>query len=381
MAKYGHCGAQARNRPQSALFTMRRQSQVWGKIVDTTDIKRAIADLVAGHDLSEEQARGVMTAIMEEEVTPAQFGALVTALRLKGETVDEIAGFAGVMRDKAVPVRADGVGMVVDTCGTGGDGLGTFNVSTAAAIVTAAVGPAVAKHGNRAASSACGSADVLEALGVAIGLGPHEVTACLERAGIAFMLAPLYHPATRFAVGPRREIGIRTVFNILGPLTNPARVKAQVLGVAEPRLTGMMAQVLKRLGSRHAFVVCGEDGIDEISVSGPTHVAELRDGEVSEYVVTPEELGVERAPFDEIKGADAATNAAMIASVLRGEGPRAPRDVVALNAGAALVAAAVAPDLPAGVRKAREAINAGLGWRKLEQWKAISNRLADEAQP
>jgi anthranilate phosphoribosyltransferase len=341
--------------------------------------RQAIAELVAGRDLGEEQAREVMTAIMEEEVTPAQFGALVTALRLKGETVDEIAGFAGVMRDKAVHVRADGVGMVVDTCGTGGDGRGTFNVSTAAAIVTAAVGPAVAKHGNRAASSACGSADVLEALGVAISLGPHEVTSCLERAGIAFMLAPLYHPATRFAIGPRREIGIRTVFNILGPLTNPARVKAQVLGVADPALIGRMAQVLQRLGSRHAFVVCGADGIDEISVSGPTHVAELRGGVVREYEVTPEELGVERAPFELIKGGDAATNAAMIAAVLKGEGPQAPRDVVALNAAAALVAGAVAPDLPAGVRLAREAIDAGLGWRKLEQWRAISNRLSAEA--
>jgi len=284
-----------------------------------------------------------------------------------------------VMRDKSVAVRADGVGMVIDTCGTGGDGLGTFNVSTAAAIVAAAIGPAVAKHGNRAASSACGSADVLETLGVAINLGPHAITACLERVGIAFMLAPLYHPATRFAMGPRREIGIRTVFNILGPLTNPARVRAQVLGVAEPRLTSLMARVLARLGSRHAFVVCGEDGIDEISISGPTLVAELYRGEVREYEITPEELGVERAPFELIKGGDAARNAAMITAVLKGEGPRAPRDVVALNAGAALVAAAVAPDLKAGVRAAQAAIDAGLGWRKLEQWRAISNRLAAEA--
>ena len=342
-------------------------------------IKSAIADVVAGRDLSEEQARAVMTAIMEDEVTPAQFAALVTALRIKGETVDEVAGFAGVMRDKAVPVQVDGVGVVVDTCGTGGDGRGTFNVSTAAAIVTAAVGPAVAKHGNRAASSACGSADVLEALGVAINLGPHEVAACLKQVGIAFMLAPLYHPATRFAVGPRREIGIRTVFNILGPLTNPARVGAQLLGVAEPRLTGMLAQVLQRLGSHRAFVVCGADGIDEISVGGPTYVAELHDGTVRAFEVTPEELGVARAPFEEIKGGDAATNAAIITAVLRGEGPRAPRDVVALNAGAALVAAAMAPDLAAGVRMAGAAIDAGLGWRKLEHWRAVSNQLAAEA--
>ncbi len=342
--------------------------------------REAIAALVDGRDLSEEQARAVMTAIMEEQVTPAQFGALVTALRLKGETIDEIAGFAGVMRDKAVPVRADGIGMVVDTCGTGGDGRGTFNVSTAAAIVTAAVGPAVAKHGNRAASSHCGSADVLDALGVAINLGPDAVTACLERAGIAFMLAPLYHPATKFAVGPRREIGIRTVFNILGPLTNPARVKAQVMGVPDARLVGMVARVLQRLGSRHVFVVHAEDGTDEISISGPTYVAELHQGEVREYSVTPEELGVERAPLDEVKGGDAATNAAIITALLQGDGPRAARDIVALNAGAALVAAEVASDLPAGVAMARDTIDKGLAWRKLEQWRAISNRLAAEVE-
>ena len=342
--------------------------------------REAIAALVDGRDLSEEQARAVMTAIMEEQVTPAQFGALVTALRLKGETIDEIAGFAGVMRDKAVPVRADGIGMVVDTCGTGGDGRGTFNVSTAAAIVTAAVGPAVAKHGNRAASSHCGSADVLDALGVAINLGPDAVTACLERAGIAFMLAPLYHPATKFAVGPRREIGIRTVFNILGPLTNPARVKAQVMGVPDARLVGMVARVLQRLGSRHVFVVHAEDGTDEISISGPTYVAELHQGEVREYSVTPEELGVERAPLDEVKGGDAATNAAIITALLQGDGPRAARDIVALNAGAALVSAEVASDLPAGVAMARDTIDKGLAWRKLEQWRAISNRLAAEVE-
>ncbi len=342
-------------------------------------VKKAIADLVAGRDLEEDLARAVMTAIMDDEVTPAQFGALVTALRLKGETVEEIAGFAGAMRDKAVPVRADGVGMVVDTCGTGGDGMGSFNVSTAAAIVTAAAGPAVAKHGARAASSQCGSADVLEYLGVAINLGPSDITACLERVGIAFMLAPLYHPATRFAVGPRREIGIRTVFNILGPLTNPARVRRQVVGVAEPRLTKLMARVLAKLGSRHVYVVCGEDGMDEISIGGATYVAELRNGALEEYTVTPRDLGVEPVAFEEIRGGDVATNAAIVSAVLRGEGPRGPRDLVALNAGAALAAAESASDLKTGVRLAKEIIDGGLGWRKLEQWRVISNRLAAEA--
>jgi anthranilate phosphoribosyltransferase len=215
---------------------------------------------------------------------------------------------------------------------------------------------------------------------VAINLGPDAVTACLERAGIAFMLAPLYHPATKFAVGPRREIGIRTVFNILGPLTNPARVRAQVMGVPDARLVGMMARVLGRLGSRHVFVVHAEDGTDEISISGPTYVAELHQGEVREYIVTPEDLGLERAPFEEIRGGDAATNAEIIVALLQGEGPRAARDIVALNAGAALVAAEVARDLPAGVAMARDAIDKGLGWRKLEQWRAISNRLAAEVE-
>ncbi len=220
-------------------------------------IRDLIARVVSGHDLSEAEARRAMRAIMDEEVTAAQLAALITAMRMKGECLDEVVGFASVMRDRALAVRADGIGMVIDTCGTGGDGLGSFNVSTAAAIVVAAAGCAVAKHGNRAASSKCGSADVLEALGVHLAISPEQATAGLERMGIAFLLAPLYHPATRFAVGPRREIGIRTVFNILGPLTNPARVKSQVLGVADPSLVPLMAAALQRLGSRRALVVCG----------------------------------------------------------------------------------------------------------------------------
>src|SRR6185312_6604704 len=255
--------------------------------------RQAIGRVVEGGNLSEAEARAVMTEIMNEEVTPAQFAALVTGLRIKGETVDEVVGFAGVMRDRAVPVKADGVGMVIDTCGTGGDAKSTFNVSTAAAIVVATAGYAVAKHGNRAASSRCGSADVLEALGVQISQTSQQVTEGLERIGIAFMLAPLYHPATRFAIGPRREIGIRTVFNILGPLTNPARVKGQVLGVPNPGLTPLMAEALDRLGTRHALVVSGHEGLDEISISGPTTICEMNQGTIRTYDLCPEDVGLD----------------------------------------------------------------------------------------
>ena len=331
-------------------------------------IRQAISRVVAGEDLSEAEARTVMGQIMDEEVTPAQFAALVTGLRMKGETVDEVVGFASVMRDRAVPVKADGVGMVIDTCGTGGDGKGTFNVSTAAAIVVAAAGYAVAKHGNRAASSQCGSADVLEALGIQIGQNPEQVTAGLERIGIAFMLAPRFHPATRFAVAPRGEIGIRTVFNILGPLTNPARVKGQVLGVANPHLTGLMAAALGRLGTRHALVVSGHEGLDEISISGPTTVCEMADGAMRTYQITPEEVGLSRAPLETVVGGTAAENAAIIRDLFSCPCPSPRRDIVALNAGAGLVVCEVAADLKDGVRQALAVIESGKALEKLDQW-------------
>jgi anthranilate phosphoribosyltransferase len=331
-------------------------------------IKKALARVVSGRDLSEAEAREVMTSIMDEEITVAQFAALVTALRMKGEALDEIVGFASVMRDRAIPVRADGIGMVIDTCGTGGDGFGTFNVSTAAAIVVAAGGYAVAKHGNRAASSRCGSADVLEALGVHIGATPEQVTDGLERIGIAFMLAPLYHPATRFAVLPRREIGIRTVFNILGPLTNPARVKGQVLGVADAALAPLMAGALARLGSRHALVVSGEGGLDELSISGTTAICELNNGELRHYEVTPEEFGLSRAPISSVLGGAADENAAILRSLFTDPlaGPR--RDIVALNAGAGLVVCEVAHTIGDGVRQAIEIMESGKALEKLDQW-------------
>jgi anthranilate phosphoribosyltransferase len=331
-------------------------------------IRQAIGRVVEGGNLSEAEAREVMTQIMNEEVTPAQFAALVTGLRIKGETVDEVVGFAAVMRDRAVPVKADGVGMVIDTCGTGGDAKSTFNVSTAAAIVVAAAGYAVAKHGNRAASSRCGSADVLEALGVRISQTSEQVTAGLERIGIAFMLAPLYHPATRFAIGPRREIGIRTVFNILGPLTNPARVKGQVLGVANPSLTPLMAEALGRLGTRHALVVSGHEGLDEISISGPTTICEMNQGEMRTFEFCPEDVGLRRAPLESVLGGTAEENAAIMRDLFANPQPGPRRDIVALNAGAGLVACEVAADLGDGVRQAVAVLESGKALEKLEQW-------------
>jgi len=339
-------------------------------------IRQAISRVASGHDLSEAEARSAMTAIMDEEATPAQFAALVTALRMKGECVDEVVGFASVMRDRAVPVHTDGLGIVIDTCGTGGDGSGTFNVSTAAAIVVAAGGNKVAKHGNRAASSKCGSADVLEALGVRISALPEQVIASLQRIGIAFMLAPLYHPATRFAVGPRREIGIRTVFNILGPLTNPARVNGQVLGVPEPAIAPLMAAVLQRLGTRHALVVNGAEGLDELSISGPTNVVEMRNGTINSYEVTPEDVGLARAPLHEVLGGIAEDNAAILRSIFEHPTPGARRDIVALNAGAGLVVSGAVTNLREGVHEALALIESGKALEKLTQWIQLTQTQA-----
>ena len=249
--------------------------------------------------------------------TPAQFGAFVTALRLKGETVEEIAGLARTMRAKALRVSISEP--VVDTCGTGGDGKGTFNISTTAAFVVAACGLKVAKHGNRAMSSQCGSADVLEALGVKIDLNPEQVQKCLEKVGIGFMLAPVFHPAMKYAAAPRKEVGIRTVFNILGPLTNPAGARAQVLGVPEKSLTEKMATVLKMLDCQHALVVHGEDGLDEITITGKTFVSELKKGSIKNYEVTPEEFGLPRAKPDSLKGGTAKDNADLLRSILSGK--------------------------------------------------------------
>jgi len=334
-------------------------------------IKEAIALLVSGKSLGEEEAAAVMTEIMEGQATPAQIGAFVTALRIKGETVPEITGLAKTMRAKAVHVLANGP--VVDTCGTGGDGSGTFNISTATAFVAAAA-LKVAKHGNRAMSSQCGSADVLEALGVRIELNAEQVKKCLDTAGIGFMFAPAFHPAMKFAAAPRREIGIRTVFNILGPLTNPARATAQVLGVAEENMLEKMANVLGSLGCQHALVVHGDDGLDEITISDSTQIAELKNGAVKRYAVRPEDFGLKRAPASSLKGGTAQDNAALLRRILAGELSPA-RDIVLLNAAAVLLAGDKIANLKEGVKLAGELIDSGEAQAKLEQLIKVSQSV------
>jgi anthranilate phosphoribosyltransferase len=336
-------------------------------------IKESIAKVIDGNSLSEEEAAAVMDEIMSGEATPAQFGAFVTALRLKGETVDEIAGMARVMRQKALRVTV--AGPLLDTCGTGGDHQGTFNVSTAAAFVCAGAGLRVAKHGNRAMTSRCGSADVLEALGARIDLTPQQVAECLERTGIGFMFAPAFHPAMKFAAGPRREIGVRTVFNILGPLTNPAGATAQVLGVAEPALAEKMAQVLGRLGCEHALVVHGEDGFDEVSVSAPTQVFELAGGELRCYRVEPSELGLAPAAAQDVRGGSPEENAAALRRVLSGE-RGALRDFTLLNAAAGLVAGDRATSVSEGIALAAEGIDSGAAREALERFVSVSSSFA-----
>lgn len=335
-------------------------------------IKEAIDILVSRNSLTMEQAAGVMNEIMNGEATPAQFGSFVTALRLKGETVHEIAGMARAMREKAIPVATSGP--VVDTCGTGGDASQTFNISTTAAFVVAGAELKVAKHGNRGMSSGCGSADVLDALGVKIDLGAKEVEKCLEEVGIGFMFAPIFHPAMKYAAPPRREIGIRTVFNILGPLTNPAGAESQLLGVADGELTMKMAEVLSLLGCHHALVVHGEDGLDEITLGGQTTVCELKEDEITRYLIDPEEFGFRRVSMAILRGGPPQESAAIIRRVLAGEtGPH--RDIVLLNAAAALVAGDEAENLKHGIQIAAQAIDSGKASEKLEKLIALSQRL------
>ena len=336
-------------------------------------IRDAIIALVDGRSLSEEEAAACMDEIMSDQATPAQFGAFVVALRLKGESVDEIAGMARVMREKALPISLQGP--LLDTCGTGGAAKGTFNVSTAAAFVAAGAGARVAKHGNRAMTSACGSADVLEALGAKIDLPPEGVAACVERTGFGFMFAQAFHPAMKFAAGARREIGVRTVFNILGPLTNPAGAEAQVLGVANATLAEKLAQVLARLGTKHALVVYGEDGLDEVSVSAATKVYELKDGRVVTSTLHPDDVGLPTHPQDAMRGGSPEENAGALRRVLAGEeGPL--RDFTLINAAAALVAADLAPDFREGLALATQAIDNGAAREKLETFVSVSNEVA-----
>ncbi|MCY3802235.1 MAG: anthranilate phosphoribosyltransferase [Chloroflexi bacterium] len=335
-------------------------------------IVEATQEIIAGGRLSFETAAGVMGEIMDGSPTPAQFGAFVAALSTRGETSEEIAGMATVMRARARQVDAgDGL---VDTCGTGGDGQNTYNISTAAAFVVAGAGGRVAKHGNRAATSMSGSADVLEALGVKIDLPPEAVAECIRRAGVGFMFAQTYHPAMKFAAPLRREIGIRTVFNVLGPLTNPTGVKRQVLGVGRADLVGAMADVLVRMGAEHALVVHGKEGLDEVSISGPTLVADARGGEVSRYEIEPGDFGLDAAPIEAIAGGDPEHNAAIINTVLEGEeGPR--RDVLLINAGAGIFAAGLAPDISSGVAMAAESIDGGKARAALESLVELSNQV------
>jgi anthranilate phosphoribosyltransferase len=328
----------------------------------------AIAKLVRSESLTEAEASEAFDEIMRGDATPVQIAGFIVALRMKGETVDELTGFARAARAMATPITVDGA--LLDTCGTGGDGLATFNISTLSAIVAAASGARVAKHGNRAASSMCGSADVLEQLGVKIDLGPEAVARCIEGAGIGFLFAPIFHPSFRFAGVPRRELGVRTVFNVLGPLCNPAGAKYQALGVADGNVAAKMADVLIRLGVERAIVFHAGDGMDELSVSGPSHVIEI-DGSRKEYELDPSDLGLAKAPVDAMRGGGPEDNARIAREVLGGAtGPR--RDVVLLNGAAALRAAGLAKDWKDGIRAGADAIDSGRAGDVLQRWATIS---------
>ena len=335
-------------------------------------IRDAIETVVSGGSLSADEAARAMGAIMSGDATPAQIGALAAAMRLKGETVDEIAGMARAMREKSLRVSAGGA--VVDTCGTGGDSSGSFNISTTAALIAAGAGVKVAKHGNRAMSGATGSADVLEALGVKIALSPESVARCLDEVGFGFMFAQGYHPAMRFAAAPRREIGIRTVFNLLGPLTNPAGAARQVVGVSDPSASPKIAGALALLGSEKALVVHGADGMDELTITGPSAVHLLEGGAVSRFEVSPSDLGLKEATAESVR-ADGPEDSARIArAVLDGE-RGAARDVALMNAAAALVAADAASDLADGVRTAARSVDGGAARDTLDALIALSREL------
>ena len=336
------------------------------------NMQEAIAKVIGGDDLRRDEMADAMNQIMSGEATDAQIGAFLIALRLKGESVDEITGAAAVMREKATPI-ATKHDVIVDTCGTGGDHSGTFNISTTAAFIAAGAGLCVAKHGNRAATSQSGSADVLMALGVNIEASPETASRCLDEVGIGFLFAPALHGAMKYAIGPRREIGVRTLFNALGPLTNPAGANRQVIGVYSAALTETLAGVLATLGTERAYVVHGSDGLDEMTLTGPTKVSELKDGAVSTYRISPGDFGLGEARADALKGGDADANAAITLSVLKGaEGPA--RDIALLNAAAAIVAGDKARDLREGIQVAAEVVDSGRALAKLEALIAASNR-------
>ncbi len=327
-------------------------------------IREALVKIVQGIDLQESEMMEAMTEIMEGKATPAQIGAFITALRMKGETVAEVTGAARIMRLKATRIDAR-TSVIVDTCGTGGDGRNTFNISTTAAFVVAAAGLTVAKHGNRAVSSGCGSADVLEAIGVNIDAPPEIVEECVQQAGIGFLFAPKLHGAMKYAIGPRREIGLRTIFNMLGPLTNPAGATAQLIGVYDPKLTEMFAGVLKNLGTKRAFIVHGADGLDEATVTTETRVSELKDGIVTTYNINPVDYFGTTYSGEALRGGDASTNAEITKAVLSGE-EGARRQVVVLNAALAIVAGGKAQTISEGIKVAEVCIDSGAAIRKLQ---------------
>jgi len=339
-------------------------------------LSEVLAKVVLGEDLSREEAAEAMGAIMGGESSPAVVAGFLVAMRMKGETVAEITGFAETMRQFATPV-ATHRRPLVDTCGTGGDHSGTFNVSTCAAFVVAGAGVAVAKHGNRSASSRCGSADVLESLGVNIEAGPEVVGKCIDEAGIGFLFARSHHPAMKHVAPVRTELKTRTVFNLLGPLTNPAGADGQLIGVFDNTLIEPLAEVLAGLGIRHGFVVAGSDGLDEITTTGPTNVAETRDGKVKRFAVHPNDFGIRLADPKDLLGGDAPENARILQAILEGE-PGPKRDIVVLNAAPALVAGEVAEDLKEGVALAAQAIDSGAALEKLAALKRVSNASAPE---
>ena len=337
--------------------------------------KDALNRLIDGNELFYDEMVDLMRQIMSGQLTPAQIAAILIGLRVKVESVSEIAAAASVMREFATPVPVQDKFHLVDTCGTGGDHSGTFNISTTCAFVAAAAGARVAKHGGRASSSASGSADVLEALGVNINLTPEQVARAVETIGVGFMFAPNYHGAMKYVAPVRKELGVRTIFNILGPLTNPAGAENQLMGVFHPDLVGIQARVLQQLGSRHVMVVNGCDGLDEITLSGETRVAELKNGQVTEFSIRPSQFGIGECSLDEVKALDADNSAAMLLSVLENQ-PGPARDIVLLNAGAAIYVAGVAHSLETGIERARDALAGGAALAKLRQLIEFSQQEA-----
>lgn len=340
------------------------------------DVSELLEDVFAGRTLSAERARDVMGRLMDGKLSQMQAAALLAALRTRGESVDEIVGFARAMRERAVPVKVNVDGPLVDTCGTGGTGMNVFNVSTTAMFLAAAMGVRVAKHGNVGVTRRSGSADVLQAVGARLELSSEDVARAIETLGVGFIFARNHHPAMRFVAPIRADLRARTIFNNLGPLTNPAGAQRQLMGVFSPELARLLAEVLRGLGVEHALVVHG-DGLDDVTVTGPTLVTELREGgQIDEYEVTPEDLGASRYAREELAGGDPAANAAIMRAVLAGDGPRAASDVVALNAGAAAYLAGLVPDLAAGAQLARETLASGAGLEKLEEYVGFTNSVA-----